>query len=67
MPIALIATVALAEHGLKVRAGERFDTSPIVAAALTRQRKARFATADEAAPRRRAYRRRDMTAQTDPA
>ena len=64
MLIALIATVAIAEHGLKVRSGERFETTPVLAAVLTRQRKAQFLTADAPAPRRRTYRRRDLTAET---
>ncbi len=63
--IALIATESINEHGLKVRAGEQFETTPILAAVLTRTRRARFQTLGDLKPRaRRTYRRRDMTAET---
>ena len=62
--IALVAEVAINEHGLKVRAGDQFEASPVVAAVLTRARKARFHTLGDLKPRtRRTYRRRDMTAE----
>jgi len=63
--IALIATVPINEHGLHVRAGDAFETSPVLAAVLTRARKARFHTLGDLKPRtRRTYRRRDLTAET---
>lgn len=62
--IALIATDTIAEHGLRVRRGDTFETSPILAEVLTRARKARFLTAEDSKPRRqRTYRRRDLTAE----
>ena len=63
--IALIAEVPINEHGLKVRAGESFETTPVIAAALRYAHKARFQTMGDLKPRaRRTYRRRDMTADT---
>jgi hypothetical protein len=63
--IALIATDTIRQFGLDHRKGDRFETTAIYAAALTRQRKATFATvADDEPRRKRAYRRRDMTAET---
>ena len=61
--IALVAEVAINEHGLKVRAGDPFETTPVLAAVLTRSGKARFLTADVKPRTRRTYRRRDLTAE----
>jgi hypothetical protein len=62
--IALIALEPINEHGLKVPAGESFETTPILAAVLTRTRRARFQTLGDLKPRtRRTYRRRDLTAE----
>ena len=61
--IALIAKVPINEHGLSVRAGDEFETTPVIAAALTYSHKARFQTMGDLKPRaRRTYRRRDLTA-----
>ena len=62
--IVLIATSTIAEHGISVRRGDTFETSPILAAVLTRAGKARLITADVKPRTRRTYRRRDMTAET---
>ena len=63
--IALIATDTIRQFGLDHRKGDRFETSAIYAAALTRALKARFVTVDDDEPRRkRTYRRRDLTAET---
>jgi hypothetical protein len=63
--IALIATDTIRQFGLDHRKGDRFFTTAIFAAALTRSGKAKFANDDE--PRsKRTYRRRDMTAETVP-
>lgn len=78
MRISLIATKDLTCAGLDYLAGDHFEASPVQAAALTYQRKARFARKLEARiiaekiesedldteqPRKkRRYRRRDMQA-----
>lgn len=67
--VPVIAAVDLTHQGIAYRKGERFDVSPIEAAALTYQRKATLATRDVQAetPRRRGrrtYRRRDLVAES---
>ena len=62
--IALIATEPINEHGLSVRVGESFETTPVIAAALRYSNKARFQRLGDLQPRtRRTYRRRDLTAE----
>jgi hypothetical protein len=76
--IGLVATAPFTHEHRSIAQGEYFTASPIAAAALVYQRKAKFATIEctsrqredvsteppaEAPRRRRRYRRRDMVAE----
>jgi len=64
MPIALIALKPFDHRGTHYRTGERFESEPVTAAILTRKRDARFATEADVPKPKRAYRRRDLVAES---